>query len=156
MPLFIDVFEQTLRTGALPAALRLLNAGTPHRFTGVYRFEGSRLRNVALFDRWNPEMTRGDDAPMGETFCAIVPTQDGQLEVLDGRSDARFPWMNTNAVASYCGVLIRTDDGDPFGTICHFDVERCEAASTQFKILQAAAPLIYRAVMDGAAEPSPV
>lgn len=139
-------FEETLRTRGLHAALRLLNARATHRFTGVYRYDGEWLRNVALVDRWNVDVTQGDDAPMKETFCAIVPSQGVALEVTDGRTDTRFPWMNQNAVGSYCGTLIRRDNGDPFGTVCHFDLMRCETASSEFPLLAAAAPLIYHAV----------
>jgi hypothetical protein len=143
----IDDFERTLRSSGLHPALGLLNARTAHRFTGVYRFDGDWLRSVALFDRWNPEGFRGADAPMRETFCAIVPTQGSTLEVVDGATDKRFPWMSENAVVSYCGTLIRSDAGDPFGTLCHFDMSRCEAASSQlFPLMVAAAPMIYRAI----------
>lgn len=143
----IDDFERTLSSSGLHAALGLLNARTTHRFTGVYRFDGDWLRNVALFDRWNPQAAGGVDAPMRETFCAILPTQGATLEVVDGSTDGRFPWMSENAVMSYCGALIRAESGDPFGTLCHFDMSRCEAASSQlFPLMEAAAPLIYRAV----------
>lgn len=143
----IDVFEQTLRASGLHAALGVLNARTTHRFTGVYRYDGDWLRNVALFDRWNPRSEGGADAPMRETFCAIVPSQGLALEVVDGSTDARFPWMNENAVVSYCGTLIRSETGDSFGTLCHFDLSRCEAAASQLlPVMTAAAPLIYRAI----------
>ena len=147
----IDVFEQTLRSSGLHVALGVLNARTTHRFTGVYRYDGDWLRNVALFDRWNSQAAGGADAPMRETFCAIVPTQGAALEVVDGSTDPRFPWMSENAVVSYCGALIRSESGDPFGTLCHFDTSRCEAASSQLlPLMAAAAPLIYRAIVAGA------
>lgn len=150
MQSLIHEFERMLQSRGLHAALGLLNSRTTHRFTGVYRFDGEWLRNVALFDRWNPLQAVGADAPMRETFCAIVPTQGTTLEVIDGSTDPRFPWMNENAVVSYCGTLIRAVTGDPFGTLCHFDTGRCEAASSQlFPLMAAAAPLIYRAVAAG-------
>lgn len=140
----LESFAQALQDSGLHAALRMLNDRTPHRFTGVYRYDGSWLRNVALFDRWNPEVPQGGDAPMSETICAIVPSQGLTLEVTDGPSDARFPWMATNAVMSYCGALILADAGTPFGTVCHFDLNRCEAASNEFPLLMGAAPLIHQ------------
>ena len=147
MNTLIDDFERTLRSNGLHAALGLLNARTTHRFTGVYRFDGDWLRNVALFDRWNPEAAVGADAPMRETFCAIVPTQGATLEVADGTTDTRFPWMSQNPVVSYCGTLLRSEAGQPFGTLCHFDFSRCETASSQlFPLMAAAAPMIYRAL----------
>ncbi|RYY95819.1 MAG: hypothetical protein EOO24_22165 [Comamonadaceae bacterium] len=148
MSLELNAFAETLRTGGLHAALGLLNARTTHRFTGVYRYEGKWLRSIALFDRWNPELVQGSDAPMEETFCAIVPTQGLSLEVLDGPADPRFPWMHENAVVSYCGTLIQGDDGSPFGTLCHFDLNRCQAAASEFPLMMAATPLIWQAVAD--------
>ena len=143
----LERLHGVLRQDGLRGALRLLNAHAPHRFTGVYRFDGDMLRCVALFDRWNPDDQSGADAPMAQTFCAIVPTQGDALEVVDGRSDQRFPWMNENPVVCYCGALLRDESGQPFGTLCHFDVQPCEAGSTQVPLLLACAPLIYQAVV---------
>jgi len=105
------------------------------------------LRNIALVDRWNPEVRQGDDAPMSETFCAIVADEeDATLEVGDGSRDPRFPWMQSNPVVCYCGALIRDHIGEPFGTVCHFDVQRCEAGASQLPLLVAASRLIYGSV----------
>ncbi len=139
----IEVFTQSLGSEGLHAALRVLNSHTPHRFTGVYRYDGEMLRNVALFDRWNPETTTGPDAPMRETFCALVPAAGGSLAVVDGKVDSRFPWMQANAVICYTGVMIKDEAGQPFGTVCHFDLERCEAGSSQLPLMQRATELIY-------------
>jgi GAF domain-containing protein len=130
-----------LNSGGLPAALRLLNARTPFRFTGVYRFDGDTLRNVALFDRWTPALTRGHDAPMNETFCAITAGTNEPLEVTDGHHDPRFPWMQANAVESYCGTPIRDAGGHAVGTLCHFDLKPCESISSELPLLAHAATL---------------
>jgi hypothetical protein len=136
-----------LASGGLPAALRLLNARTPFRFTGLYRFDGARLRNVALFDRWTPEQTRGQDAPMNETFCAIAGRMDEALEVTDGPHDARFPWMQSNAVESYCGTPIHDVAGEAIGTLCHFDLKPCQSVRSELPLLAQAATL-FRPYMD--------
>jgi hypothetical protein len=142
----VEEFRSELSRGGLRGALRALNQRAPHRFTGVYRFDGDMLRNVALFDRWNPDGEVGADAPMSETFCAIVPSQGVALEVSDGPSDERFPWMQDNAVVCYCGALLRDEAGEPWGTVCHFDVQRCEAARSHLPELLAVAPSVYEAV----------
>jgi hypothetical protein len=100
------------------------------------------LRNVALFDRWSPELDQGDDAPMGETFCAIVRDAGEWLEVAEGSTDARFPWMHENGVVCYSGALIRDSAGKPFGTVCHFDVQRCQPSKSEVSLLRAAGPLL--------------
>lgn len=139
-------FQRILDSEGLLPALRFLNSNTPHRFTGVYRYDGDWLRNLALFDRWDPRVTKGEDAPMSQTFCAIVPDQDGTLEVVDGPTDPRFPGMQDNPVVCYCGALIRDHLGEPFGTVCHFDVNRCQAGASQIPLLLEASPLIYGCV----------
>jgi hypothetical protein len=142
----LSAIEAALQAGGVHAALRVLNARVPHRFTGVYRFDGGTLRNVALFDRWAPHLAQGADAPMSETFCALVEKTDGPLEVTDGRKDDRFPWMQSNAVASYCGAPIRNIEGRAIGTLCHFDLEPCQATASEGPLLVQAASLFRRAV----------
>lgn len=123
-------------------ALQYLNGRTPFRFTGVYRFDGDTLCNVALVDRWSPESKEGADASMSETFCAIVKQQGDAVQVVDARTDPRFPWMADNAVTCYCGALIRDVGGNPVGTLCHFDLQPVEQPSSELALLRAAAPLV--------------
>ena len=67
--------SEALRAGGLHAALALLNARTVHRFTGIYRYDGDTLRNVALFDRFAPDdVEHGADAPM---VAPIAPSSRG-------------------------------------------------------------------------------
>jgi hypothetical protein len=139
---------EVLRTGSLHAVLKILNARTVHRFTGVYRYDGDTLRNVALFDRFAPDVERGGDAPMVATYCAIVPSVGDSLEVTDGRSDSRFPWMQDNAVVYYCGVQICDHAGAPVGTLCHYDLKRCQTPSGELPLMGAVAPLLYEAIKD--------
>ena len=140
--------EDALRDGGLGAALRLLNERTPFRFTGVYRFDGAMLRNVALFDRWTGAESPGADAPMDETFCGITGRIDQPLEVTDGEKDARFPWMQANAVRSYTGTPIRDGDGTAIGTLCHFDLQPCQSISSELPWLARAAAL-FRPYVEG-------
>jgi hypothetical protein len=138
--------QEVLAASGLHGALGHLNRRTPYRFTGVYRYDGDVLRNVALFDRWSPDVDQGEDAPMGETFCAIVRDTGEWLEVTDGRADPRFPWMRENAVVCYCGALIRDPEGKPFGTLCHFDVQRCQPSRSEVDLLRSVGPLMYEAL----------
>lgn len=128
------LFDVLSRDG-LHAALKLLNARTPFRFTGIYRFDGAVLRNVALFDRWAPDQPRGSDAPLGETYCAITGKLNDALVVSDGRRDPRHPWMQGNSVVSYCGVPIRGESGLAIGTLCHFDDKPCQSQGAEASFL---------------------
>jgi GAF domain-containing protein len=109
----------------------------------VYVFDSKVLRNVALFDRWQPSSEKGANAPVDETFCAIVGRTDALLEVVDGRSDARFPHMRANAVQSYCGAPIRDESGRVVGTLCHFDLMPCQVPTAELPVLTAAAQHLF-------------
>lgn len=146
-------FEDALHRTGLHGALRFLNGRTPHRFTGVYRYDGPRLRNVGLFDQFNPEHTQGDDAPLGNTFCSLVPQFDGALAFSEACSDPRVSHIQT-PVVSYCGVQLRDDDGVPLGTLCHFDPKPCETRNSDLQFLEMLAPLLHRTIMDFPTRPS--
>jgi hypothetical protein len=47
----IGLFTDLLHQQGVHAALEHLNHRTPHRYTGLFRFDGEMLRNEALFDR---------------------------------------------------------------------------------------------------------
>lgn len=147
------VFEHVLHETGLHGALRFLNARTPHRFTGVYRYDGAMLRNVALFDQFNPDHIRGDDAPMGNTFCSLVPRFGGALAFADASSDPRVSHVGT-PVVSYCGVQLRDGDGEPLGTLCHFDLKPCEPRTSDLPFLEMLAPLLQRMILESRAKPS--
>jgi len=138
----VAAFRTVLRDQGLHAALAFLNGRTPHRFTAVYRYDGDMLRNVAIFDRWQPEVTRGDDVPLNQAYCSVIKSSGLALEVQDGRTDPRFPALATSPVASYCGVPIARPDGGLFGALCHWDLARCEVRSVEIPMLFAAAPMI--------------
>lgn len=136
-------FRETLDREGLQPALRLLNGRTPHRFTGVFRFDGDILRNVVLVDKWAPAVVRGDDVPLAQAYCAHLHRSGGAVEVTDGPADARFPWMQQSPIVSYCGAVILDEDGRRWGALCHFDISRCESKKSDLPLLEAAAGLIY-------------
>lgn len=139
-------FEQALHQTGLHGALRFLNARTPHRFTGLYRYDGPNLRNIALFDQFNPDQVEGNDAPMENTFCSLVPESGGLLAFADARKDPRVSHIAT-PVVSYCGVQLRDGQGEPFGTLCHFDMKPCETRTSDLQFLAMLAPMLQTQVM---------
>ncbi|TGE21065.1 hypothetical protein [Hymenobacter metallicola] len=140
----IGEFAALLRQQGVHAALRYLNGRTPHQYTGVFRFDADMLRNVALFDRFQPTVQKGGDAPMGETYCSLVGQQQAPLEITDASVDPRVQGVISTPVVSYCGVLIRDTQGKAFGTLCHYDMQRCEERTTDMPLLQAAAGMLYQ------------
>ena len=139
-------FQELLHRVGLHGALRFLNGRTPHRFTGVYRYDGPMLRNVSLFDQFNPEDVRGEDAPIEHTFCSLVPGFGGTLAFSNAATDARVMHVDT-PVVSYCGVVLRDDDGSPLGTLCHFDLKPCETRTSDLQFLETLAPILQRTIV---------
>jgi hypothetical protein len=140
----IGEFESILRQQGIHAALKYLNHRTPHQYTGIFRFDGDTLRNEVLFDRYNPQLLKGDDAPMAATYCSLVGRQEAPLEIMDAATDTRAKGVIDTPVVSYCGVLIRDVAGRAFGTLCHYDMQRCEERTTDLPLLQAAAEMLYQ------------
>jgi hypothetical protein len=137
-----------LEQQGLHAALRLLNERTPHRFTGIFRYDGDMLRNVMLFDQHTPDLVRGDDIPLRETYCALVPENGGALNVADARIDARMAKRSAvTPVVSYCGIQLYGSHGELFGTLCHFDMLPCEERVGDIDMLVSLAPQLARAAI---------
>lgn len=141
----IQAFEAALRERGLRGALWFLNARTPHRFTGIFRFDGEMLRSVALVDKWDPLVELGEDLPVASAYCAHLRDAGKPLEVEHGPSDAGVPWMASSPVVSYCGAPIHDESGKPWGALCHFDNARCDAKNSAMPLLIAAAAMIHRA-----------
>ncbi len=131
------------------AALKYLNSRTPHRYTGIFRFDGDVLHNELLFDRYDSELLKGGATPMEATYCSLVGRQEAPLEITDSAVDDRVKGVIDTSVVSYCGVLIQDEAGKPFGTLCHYDMQRCEERTTDLPLLQAAAAMFYQKLQTG-------
>jgi hypothetical protein len=148
----LAAFVEALGSGGLSGALAFLNARTPHRFSGVFRFDGDMLRSVALFDKWDPEVQAGEDLPVADAYCAHLRGTGENIEVSDGRRDARVSWMSASPVVSYCGALIQDANHAPWGALCHFDTAPCQAKSSDMPLLTAAAALLHGAASAAGAQ----
>ncbi|GAA4362393.1 hypothetical protein GCM10023185_30290 [Hymenobacter saemangeumensis] len=139
----IGEFTEILQQQGVHAALKYLNGRTPHRYTGIFRFDGDMLRNEALYDRYQPDLEQGADAPMANTYCSLVGRQQAPLEIHDASTDQRVKGLIDTPVVSYCGVLIRDSHGRAYGTLCHYDLQRCQERTTDLPLLEAAAKLLF-------------
>lgn len=139
----IEEFEAVLNGSGLHAALAFLDRRTAHRFTVVYRFDPPTLRSVMLFDRHNPELRIGVDAPFKETYCALVVETRATFFAADTRLEESLrKYSSKEVIASYCGVLLGGDAPIPYGTLCHFDLMPRPVPLEDIPLLEAAAPLI--------------
>jgi GAF domain-containing protein len=137
--------ERLLAGADVHEALRFLNSRTPHRFTGIYRFDGGILRNLHLFDAEQADVRCGEDAPLAETYCSIVDQFERSFTTADARNDDRLRTHPAREkVVSYCGVLLRDEQGNAFGTLCHFDRVACDIPTAEIPLMEAAAPLVMR------------
>ena len=139
----IAAFATLLQQQGVHAALGYLNHRTPHRYTSVFRFDGDMLRSEALFDRNKPDVRTGADAPLAATYCSLVGRTEAPVQILDTAVDPQALGINT-PVISYCGALIRDGQGKAFGTLCHYDLQRCQERTTDQPLLEAAAQLLYQ------------
>lgn len=122
------------------AALRILNARTPHRYTAVYKYTPEVLRSIYLVDAFDPRVVKGGDVPNEDAYCVLLRKERklafGQAE------DAACSRRLASPVVSYCGVLLVRSDGEPFGSLCHYDVARCQEPASQMPYLELMAPYI--------------
>lgn len=109
-------------------ALRELNARTSYRFTAVYRFTASGAANLAIFDRESEAPESLLAVPEGASYCGIVRESRNAFLVTRSLEDGRLvKHPSREAVQSYCGVPLVGEDGEVFGSLCHFDFEPREA-----------------------------
>jgi len=125
--------------GVIPA-LRLLNGRAPHRYTGIFKYTPAILLNIYMVDAFEPNVTKGVNVPNEDAYCLLLSNKH---KVAFGRAeDAPCPIKLASPVVSYCGVLLVRSSGEPFGSLCHYDVARCQEPSTQMPYLEAIAPYI--------------
>lgn len=137
-------FAAFLEARGLHAALGFLNGRTPHRCTGVYRYDGALMTNVIVFDRMEPGTLHGIDVAVTDAYCAQVVANGGAFEFRETRLLARGQQRPANPVVCYCGVVIPDADGKVWGTLCHYDFKPCQMRKSDIPLLQAVAPLVYR------------
>ena len=114
-----------LEGSGVHALLARLNARTRFRFTGVYRIDPPRLRNLALYDRENPSLRLGGGvSALAETCCAIVVETGTGFATGAAHADARLDAhaAQHGPVQAYQGVPLCAANGGVWGTLCHYDL----------------------------------
>lgn len=133
-----------LRDGGLHAALAYLNERTRYRFTGLYRVEPPLLRNIGLFDRENPGIdVSGGVTRLEESYCSLTSSAAAPFMVQDAQSDERLVMHAArDSVLCYVGVPIRLPGGQPWGTLCHFDLRPRLLVTDELGALTTVAPVL--------------
>ena len=136
-----------IRRGALFEALRLLNHGTPYRFTGVYTFDYPYVKNVVLFDRESPNIEIGADVIWNDAYCRMTTANGLPLIVTDSLQDERLSEHPVRgSLRFYCGIPLRTPDDKPLGTLCHYDLAPQVLQDETFERLMSVRTLVQEAV----------
>lgn len=144
-PNIASTFERTLQEQGLLRALAFLNRTTPYRFTGVYRFAPGLVKSVLLYDRKNPDLRVGEDVVWNDSYCRITAEDGKSCWIEDSLADGRLlEHAARNSVQSYCGVLLRTRQGHPLGTLCHFDLKPRRMPAGTMEMLQKVCPAVER------------
>lgn len=139
----IQWFVRVCESEGLAGGLRELNARVPHRYTGVYRFEGELMRNLELVDKSGevrPEHLAV--VPFRDSFCQYV-LRDGEFRTCDSGRDRRLDGhVYQGVLLSYHGVPVLDDKGELYGSLCHFDSEDKELNDTEFAMMQRVARVL--------------
>ena len=146
-PAFLQQCVAIVGRHGLFGLLRQLNATTPYRFTGIYRFDGRWVRSVRLFDREHPETEFGSDVLWDESYCRIASEDGEACEIVDSLLDARVAThVARQSVQCYVAVLLRKPDGSHYGTLCHYDVvprRRTAGAADDLRLVR---PIVEQAL----------
>lgn len=143
----IQECEQALRQKGLLGLLCALNAKTPYRFTGIYRFEGEWVKSVWLYDRTDPTVLTGSDVLWDASYCRLAATDGERCEIRDSLNDARLiTHAAREVVQCYVAVVLHFGDRTPVGTLCHYDVKPRSTPADAFEGLRAVRPLVEDAL----------
>jgi hypothetical protein len=140
---FAKEFAELCDVSGLGPALDLLNGGVPHRYTGFYQATPSAMINVALADKvGEPRPDFLAEVPVASSFCQFV-LRDGSFLTGDSAADDRLDGHPYKGVMlAYCGVPVFNAEGEPSGTLCHFDVVVRNVAEGDLARLHAAASML--------------
>ncbi len=140
---FALLMQAVLVAEGLPAAVRVANAATQHRFTGVYRFDEGLLTNLCTWDKAEGAMTSGSSVPLHETYCMHILQTGKAMTVFDSAHDDRLAGHPRRAdFRSYCGAPLLNHQGDVAGTFCYFDPEPGKLGEADFEQVHIAAAVL--------------
>lgn len=135
------VVRSVLATRGVAPALALLNDRTDFRFTGMYRLDGELMHAAHVFDRLGEHRAWLSAVPLGRSFCRYV-LANGEFHTSAASQDSRLaahPYAGL--VESYYGRLLHRQDGTPWGTLIHFDLDPRALPPQEAGFLEGVVPL---------------
>lgn len=118
----LEEFDQIIRLQGLRSALLYLNALVPHRFTALYRLEGSSFVCKAAVDAEQEELTLDlTEVPVADSYCQFV-VRDGVYWTPDSLTDPVLAGhKHRELVRSYIGTRVGHPGQSAQGSLCHID-----------------------------------
>jgi len=146
----LERLDTLVSGGRLAGALERLNLLSGCRFTALFRFGGSELRNLVLIDRQDPYASVWAAAPIDQSYCHFVQQSGDAFVIADSAGDARLEGHPKRPVVrTYLGFPVKAG-GSLFGTLCHFDFDVVEVPDAVVALTRAfAASLDPHAAVDG-------
>lgn len=126
----------------LPGALEFLNRRVPHRYTAVYRFDGSVVCNLGIHDRLGELQSPLPPTPAETTLCQYVTPQQAFVSenVLE---DPRLTnHYQRGLINAYVGLPLSRGPRHLYGTLCQMDPETQKLSDSEYRFLEMVAPLL--------------
>ena len=140
-----EILEQIklyVAEGRLQLAVETLNEISPYRFTALYHIDDQTLNNLLIYDKQIHGAPRLESIQLADSYCTFVKEQQDAFIVSNSEQDERVAGHPKRPIVhSYCGVPIRTINGEVFGTLCHFDYDPIDEDDQSLKWLEAVAEL---------------
>jgi hypothetical protein len=140
-------FKATIKEHGLRAAMRLLNAKVPYRYSAIFAFNGYMLRNICLIDKEDQTVTGCSDQPITDSYCIYVQRSNEKFGVEEALLDRRVEGHPKRGVYQcYYGAPLYGVNGKMLGTVCHFDSAPIHPSAEVATDLDDLAPVIAEAV----------
>lgn len=127
------------------AALAWLNAGRPHRYSIIQRFQQREFVNSShMTSKSNPCQRSDASSSFDWSLCRFM-LRDGMFSTKDSVSDVRLNGRSHQGIAiGYPGTSIANDTEEELGTMRHFEMVRRSRLDSQYALLPNAARTLPR------------
>jgi hypothetical protein len=117
------VLKSKLDAGGVMAALKYLNSRTDHRFTAIYKFQGSMQRAVFLCDKQGHPDTRFNAIATSESLGRFITVSEPFGVANSATDEFLSEHGHSSVVTSFYGLSLPLTGTRPTGSLCHFDLK---------------------------------